>query len=150
MRLGAGAHLLIGSYAIVDVQRGFCARRDLTLVVTGRLTIGRDMFCNRGVAIAVLNQVTIGESVRIGERTSILDHNHVIEPLDDLEARFREYETAPISVGDRVLISANCVILAGAEIGADSVIGAGSVVRGKIPAGVLAAGIPARVIRELR
>jgi maltose O-acetyltransferase len=48
-----------------------------------------------------------------------------------------------VFVGDRVLI------LKGVVIGADSVIGAGSVVAASIPPGVIAAGNPARVIREL-
>jgi acetyltransferase-like isoleucine patch superfamily enzyme len=150
MRLGAGAHLLISDQASMRVAPGFKARRDLTLVVLGTLEIGADMFCNRGVLLAVADRIQIGNRVRIGERSSIIDHNHVLEPLGDTEARFNDYETAPITIGDRVLISANCSILAGSEIGDDSVIAAGSVVRGIIPPGVIAAGVPAIVKRPLR
>jgi acetyltransferase-like isoleucine patch superfamily enzyme len=150
MRLGAGAHLVISDRARIQIAPGFIARRDLTLVVHGTLEIGADLFCNRGVVLAAVDRIQIGDQVRIGERTSIIDHNHVVEPVGDMEARFHEYETAPITIGDRVLISANCTILAGAQIGEDSVIAAGSVVRGTVPPRVIAAGIPATVKRSLR
>jgi acetyltransferase-like isoleucine patch superfamily enzyme len=150
MRLGAGAQLLISDQACMHVAPGFAARRDLTLVVLGTLEIGTEMFCNRGVVLAAADRIQIGNKVRIGERSSIIDHNHILEPLGDIEARFHTYETAPITIGDRVLISGNCSILAGSEIGDDSVIAAGSVVRGSIPPRVIAAGVPATVKRSLR
>ena len=150
MRLGPGAQLIISDEARLHVAPGFTARRDLTLVVLGTLEIGARMFCNRGVVLAAADRIRIGERARIGERTSIIDHNHVLEPVTDLEARFESYETAPITIGDRVLIGANCTILAGSEIGDDSVIAAGSVVRGHIPPRVIAAGVPATVKRSLR
>jgi acetyltransferase-like isoleucine patch superfamily enzyme len=149
LHLAPGTQLLISAGARVEIGPGFVARRDLTLSVQGSLRVGRGMFCNRGVMLSAMHRITIGDDVRLGERVSIIDHNHVIEPLDDLGARFGAYEAAPIAIGDRVLISANCVILAGASIGDDSVIAAGAVVRGDIPPGVLAAGAPASVKRAL-
>jgi acetyltransferase-like isoleucine patch superfamily enzyme len=149
-RLARGAQILIGPAADVSLGDGFVARRDLTLTVNGVLRVGRNLFVNRGVMIAAMHQVWIGDDVRLGERVSIIDHNHVTEPLSDMAGRFADYEAAPVVIGDRVLISANCVVLAGARIGDDAVIAAGSVVRGEIPAGVLAAGAPATVKRPLR
>jgi acetyltransferase-like isoleucine patch superfamily enzyme len=149
LHLAPGAQILISPGARIAIGPGFVARRDLTLSVQGGLHIGSGMFCNRGVMLAAMHDITIGDDVRVGERVSIIDHNHVIEPLDDLRARFGAYEAAPITIGDRVLIGANCVVLAGASIGDDSVIAAGAVVRGEIPAGVLAAGAPAAVKRAL-
>ena len=55
----------------------------------------------------------------------------------------------PITVGNNVWIGANVSVLPGVSIGDDAVIGAGSVVTKNIPSGVLAAGNPCRVIREL-
>lgn len=149
LRLASGTRVLIAPTAEIEVGAGFFARPDLTLTVQGRLRIGTGMFCNRGVMIAAMHDVAIGDDVRVGERVSIIDHNHVIEPLDDIRARFGEYEAEPISIGDRVLIGANAVILAGSRIGDDAVIGAGAVVRGEIPPGVLAVGVPATVRRAL-
>jgi maltose O-acetyltransferase len=57
--------------------------------------------------------------------------------------------TAAVEIGDNVFVGMGAKILKGATIGSDSVIGAGAVVTGQVPAGVVAAGNPARVIREL-
>jgi maltose O-acetyltransferase len=57
--------------------------------------------------------------------------------------------TAAVEIGDNVFVGMGAKILKGSTIGDDAVIGAGAVVAGSIPAGVIAAGNPARVIREL-
>ena len=56
---------------------------------------------------------------------------------------------APVEIGRNAFIGDRAIILKGVTIGADAVVGAGSVVTADIPAGVVAAGIPARVVREL-
>lgn len=149
MRMGRGADVRLARAARLDVERGFRALRDLTLVVRGSLVIGRGMFCNRGVLIAAMGTVTIGADVRVGERVSIMDANHMLEPLDDLSTRLASYDVAPVVIGSRVLIGANCVILPGTTIGADVVVAAGSVVRGDIPSRSLVARSPAVVKRDL-
>jgi len=55
-----------------------------------------------------------------------------------------------VHLGENVFIGDGAKILKGVTIGRDSVVGAGSVVTRSIPAGVIAAGNPARVVRELR
>ena len=57
--------------------------------------------------------------------------------------------SAPITLEENVWIGANATVCGGVTIGADSVIGAGSVVTHDIPAGVIAAGVPCRVIRPI-
>ena len=56
---------------------------------------------------------------------------------------------APVVLEENVFVGDHAIILKGVTIGADSVIGAGSVVTGSIPPGVIAAGNPARVVRPL-
>ena len=56
---------------------------------------------------------------------------------------------APIRIGSRVWIGANVVITKGVTIGDNSIIAAGAVVTHDIPANVMAAGVPAKVLREL-
>ena len=53
----------------------------------------------------------------------------------------------PVTVGDRVLIGANAVILEGVQIGSDAVVGAGAVVTENVPSGAVVAGIPARFLK---
>jgi acetyltransferase-like isoleucine patch superfamily enzyme len=55
----------------------------------------------------------------------------------------------PVRIGNSVWFGVNCVVTGGVEIGDRAVIGANSVVTQSIPAGVIAAGAPARVIREI-
>ena len=50
-------------------------------------------------------------------------------------------------IGKNVWIGTGCIILKGTVIGDNSIIGAGSVVNSNIPAGCLAAGVPARVVK---
>ena len=70
-------------------------------------------------------------------------------PLDTAQ-RNRGLEYAyPITVGDNVWFGAGVIVLPGVTIGSDTVIGAGSLVNRDIPAGVVAAGNPCRVIRPL-
>lgn len=107
------------------------------------LRIGTGCFLNYGVDIVAGSRVTIGDSVLVGPLVSIVDDDmHQIEPA-------RPRRVAPISIGDDVWLGRGVIVLPGATIGDHSVIAAGSVVRGDIPARVVAAGSPAKVIREL-
>ena len=56
----------------------------------------------------------------------------------------------PITIGRRVWCGLNVTILAGVSIGDDVVVGAGSVVTKSLPSGIIAAGVPARKIRDLQ
>jgi NDP-sugar pyrophosphorylase family protein len=55
----------------------------------------------------------------------------------------------PIAIGDNVWLGGGAIVCPGVAIGEDTVVGAGSVVLEDLPAGVLAAGNPCRVVREL-
>jgi maltose O-acetyltransferase len=70
---------------------------------------------------------------------------HRLEP----ERRNERPESKPIVLEDNVWLGGRVIVLAGVTIGEDSVIGAGSVVTSDIPPKVIAAGVPARVIRGL-
>jgi acetyltransferase-like isoleucine patch superfamily enzyme len=123
--------------------------RRLTLRVLGDFTVGAYTFINNDAHIVSHSQVHIGEHVRVGERVSIHDENHVFEPLPvDKDSR-DTYVSAPIHIGDRVWLGANVTILPGVTIGDDSVVAAGSVVTKDVPAAHLAVGNPARIVRPL-
>lgn len=112
-----------------------------------QITIGAGCFTNYDAILQDCASITIGDNVSIGPRAQLVTALH---PVDDYEARRAGWESAaPIVLGDNVWLAAGVIVCPGVGIGANSVIGAGSVVIDDIPAGVLAAGNPCGVIREL-
>lgn len=116
----------------------------------GKIRIG-DHVGISGATIYAREEISIGNHVLVGANTKILDND--FHPLE-VEARnrndFSKVDCRPVKIGDNVFIGCNCLILKGTEIGEGSVVGAGSVVSGKFPAGVVIAGNPAKVIREVK
>jgi acetyltransferase-like isoleucine patch superfamily enzyme len=107
------------------------------------LRVGDRVFMNYGVDIGCYHRVTIGNDVLIGPLTNVLD-----DPLHELQPG-DVARPAPIVIEDNVWIARNCVIQPGVTIGRNSVIASGSVVTKDIPPNSLAAGVPAKVLREL-
>jgi acetyltransferase-like isoleucine patch superfamily enzyme len=99
--------------------------------------------------IAASCSITIGDRVLCGANCTIVDTNR--HPLDAI-ARARGFrgDMAPIIIEDDVWLGMNVVVLKGCRIGKGTVVAANSVVTRSLPGGVMAAGVPARVIRELR
>jgi maltose O-acetyltransferase len=113
-----------------------------------QIAVGAACFINYDAILLDCASITIGDNVSIGPRAQLVTAQH---PVDDYEARRAGWESAaPIVLGDNVWLAAGVIVCPGVTIGANSVIGAGSVVIGGIPSGVLAAGNPCRVIRELK
>lgn len=110
------------------------------------ITIGHRFFANYDCKIIDGGKVTFGDDVRIGPNCCFATPNHALDPQMRRDG-YQIYQ--PITVGNNVWFGAGVTVLPGVTIGDDTVIGAGSVVTGDIPAGVLAAGNPCRVIRAL-
>lgn len=111
------------------------------------LQIGND-FSMTGGSICAAQRIVVGDRVTVGANSIIVDTDfHPLQP----DLRLEHPQTglaAPITIEDDVFIGMNCLILKGVTIGRGSVIGAGSVVTHDIPPGAIAAGNPARVLRE--
>ncbi|MGO4615698.1 sugar O-acetyltransferase [Nocardia sp. 2YAB30] len=110
-----------------------------------RISIGSDSFVNFGL-IALDVAITIGDDVQIGTNVQLLTPTH---PLDPAQRRAQWESAAPITIGDNVWLGSGVIVLAGVSIGDNTVVGAGAVVTRDLPADVVAAGNPARVIRPL-
>jgi acetyltransferase-like isoleucine patch superfamily enzyme len=150
VNLAAGAAITVAGAGRLVRGEHVVVKRDVTLALQAPLTVGARAFIGRGSHITCFAGVTLGDDVRFGERVSVHDENHVFEPLSDRDGRATEYLVAPVAIGDRVWLGANVVVLPGVTIGEDTVVAAGSVVAKDLPAGVLAAGAPATVVRPLR
>jgi acetyltransferase-like isoleucine patch superfamily enzyme len=91
--------------------------------------------------------IRVGRNSLFGAHVEIFDSDfHDLHPA---RRRDGKPKMAPVDVGDNVFVGMGVKILKGVTIGSDSVIGAGAVVSSSIPSGVVAAGNPARVVREL-
>jgi acetyltransferase-like isoleucine patch superfamily enzyme len=91
--------------------------------------------------------IRIGRAALIGSFVEIFDSDfHELHPA---RRRGGRPAMAPVQLGENVFIGDGVKILKGVTIGANSIVGAGSVVTRPIPADVVAAGNPARVVREL-
>ncbi len=110
------------------------------------ISAGNRLFMNFGCVILDCNTVEIGENVMCGPCVQIYTAYHPTEP----EIRQTGLElAAPIKIGNNVWIGGNAIICPGVTIGDNTTIGAGSVVVKALPANVVAAGNPCRIIRHL-
>lgn len=111
------------------------------------LTLGDDVDLAHGALLTTGGGITIGDRTLVGYGTRILSSNHRIP---ELPGRIfgSGHDHAPVTIGRDAWIGANCVILPGVTIGDETVVAAGSIVTKDLPAGVIAAGVPAKIIKK--
>lgn len=102
---------------------------------------------NRNLTIYCADSVKIGKNCMLGSNILITDNDHGINP-EFGSFRDQPLVTKETIIGEECWIAQNCCILAGSKIGDHSIIGAGSIVKGEIPAYSIAVGCPARVVRR--
>jgi maltose O-acetyltransferase len=111
-----------------------------------QIRVGARVFVNFGLVALDVAAITIGDDVQIGPNVQLLTPTHPVEA----DLRLARWEAArPITIGPNVWLGGGAIVLAGVEIGENTVVGAGSVVTRSLPADVVAVGSPARVIRSL-
>ncbi|AAK80336.1 2,3,4,5-tetrahydropyridine-2-carboxylate N-succinyltransferase [Clostridium acetobutylicum] len=128
------------------------ARIEPGAIIRDKVSIGKNAVIMMGAVINIGSEIGEGAMIDmnavVGARGKIGKRAHigagaviagVLEPPSK----------SPCEIGDDVLIGANSVILEGVKIGANSVIAAGSVVVEDVPSGVVVAGTPARIIKEV-
>lgn len=128
------------------------ARGNLTRLATwrtgereGRIEIGDNVLISPGTHIVASERIVIGSNTMIASGCYISDSD-----WHDTYDRTAELEKhRPILIGENVWLGVRAIICKGVTIGENSIIGAGAVVTTSIPANCIAAGSPARVVREL-
>ena len=144
-----GINLELASHAAVTIG----ARNHLGALVIhacpgARVDVADDIGIN-GVVRLLLHEparITIGRGCLLAADIDISVSD--MHPIFDVASGARINPAADIVIGDRVWIGARTLVLKGAAIGHDTVIGAASVVLGAVPANCTAAGNPVRVIRS--
>jgi maltose O-acetyltransferase len=110
----------------------------------GRLEIGDDSFVNNGTILSASHLIRIGSRVNIAPHCVLMDND-----FHGTSDRDGPPKVAPIVLEDDVWLGTRVTVLRGVTIGRGSVIAAGAVVTKDIPPGVLAGGVPAKVIKRL-
>lgn len=149
--LSVGARVVFCSdsrYTALGVSRSIIIR---TLSATASINIGSDVGLS-GTVICCTKAVSIGDGCLIGADVQITDTD--FHPLSSNNRRYdnrqEAIKSAPIVIGANVFVGAGVRVLKGVKIGDNSIIGAGSVVAKDIPANVIAAGVPAKVLSRLQ
>ena len=110
------------------------------------ISIGAGTFINFDCIMLDVVAITIGADCQIAPLVQLLTATHPVDPV----ARRKGWESAePITIGDNVWLGGGVIVGPGATIGDDTVVGAGAVVVRDLPAGVVAVGNPARILREI-
>jgi maltose O-acetyltransferase len=110
------------------------------------ILLGERVFFNFNCVVLDVCLVKVGDFTLFGPAVQIYTATH---PMNAEQRRKQEF-AKPIEIGSNVWVGGEAIISPGVKIGSKTVIGAGSVVTGDIPDGVVAAGNPCRVIREIK
>ena len=121
----------------------------ITMSREATIDIGQGCFLNRGVMLAANERIEIGDHVMFANGCFVGDADHRYDDPDVPVTWQGFVSRGPVRIGSNCWFGVNCVVTGGVEIGDRAVIGANSVVTRDIPAGTIAAGIPAKVVREI-
>ncbi|WP_299729805.1 acyltransferase [uncultured Endozoicomonas sp.] len=153
--LFSGMPLLLGNFQIsmgdhcrVSGHTTFCGRSSPS---PATLVIGNNVSINWQNEILVGNRIIIGNNVRLAVKVRLVGYpGHPVDPVD----RANGLQDTPDQVGDIILednvwLGAGVSVMGGVTIGAGTIVATGSVVTKDLPPGVLAGGIPAKIIKKL-
>jgi acetyltransferase-like isoleucine patch superfamily enzyme len=121
----------------------------LTTGDSGRIRIGAGCFLNMGVMVAAHELVEIGDHCMFANGCFVSDAAHRFDDPDKPVPWQGFTSKGPTRIGDNCWFGANVVVTSGVTIGERCVVGANSVVTRDLPAHTIAAGSPAKVIKEI-
>jgi acetyltransferase-like isoleucine patch superfamily enzyme len=115
---------------------------------SGTLRIGNNVGISENAYFGIRGNLTIGNDVIFGPGVKIFTENHSMM-LNGEAFRLQNEIRKDVTIGNNIWIGAGVIILAGVNIGDNSVIAAGSVVTSSIEAGSIYAGVPARFLKKV-
>jgi acetyltransferase-like isoleucine patch superfamily enzyme len=121
----------------------------LTLAPGARIEIGAGCFLNRNTMLAAHERIEIGEHTMFANGCFVGDAEHRFDDPETPVTWQGFTSKGPVKIGSNCWFGVNCAVTSGVTIGDRCVIGANSVVNKDLPAGSIAAGAPARVIKAI-
>ncbi len=161
VKLGLGARLVnLDARQRVVIHSGAVVRGILRNEPQGRIELGDGVYLGDGTLLSSALEIVIGAGTLVAHGVQVFDND--THPLDPKE-RARHFRmilgmealasvdigSAPVRIGQSCWIGMNAMVMKGVTVGDETVVAAGSVVVGDVPARVLVGGNPARVIRSL-
>jgi acetyltransferase-like isoleucine patch superfamily enzyme len=116
--------------------------------VVGEPTVGEGTWIGAFTLIDGSGGLTIGRGCDISSGVHIYTHSSARRCVSG--RAYEHVEREPVVIGDRVFIGANAVVNMGVTIGDESVVGAGAVVTKDVPPRTVVAGVPARIVAQVR
>lgn len=144
-RVEIGPGVVLGYRPAIRLGSG-----EILLQARGRnatIKIGDATLFNNNVSLIAVDSITIGKGCQIGDGVCLVDCDfHEIAP----STRNRSHGLAkPMVVGNNVWLGSRVMVLKGVKIGDNTVVAAGSIVTRSLPPDVVAAGSPAKVLRNI-
>lgn len=115
--------------------------------VDSHVIISNGCAFSNNVSLVAMGRIFIGSNVLIGDQVAIYDCD-----FHELNPQHRNRSVGPIrpvEIGDNVWLGSRVLVLKGVKIGENTVVAAGAIVTESLPANVVAAGIPARIVKAI-
>lgn len=107
---------------------------------------GDHIYANFGLTVVDDTYIYVGDHTMFGPHVTLATARHPILP----RLRKQEYQhNQAIHIGKNCWLGSGVIVLPGVTIGDNTVVGAGSVVTKDLPANVICAGVPCKVLREI-
>lgn len=144
----------------VFIGNGCALRAILRVEPEGRLSIGDNVYMGDGCIVSVMDEVRIGAGTLFAHGVQVFDNDTHPTDAEDRVADFRKklghklarpvtIGHAPVVIGRRCWLGMNSIVMKGVTIGDDTIVASGSVVVKDLPAGVIAAGNPAKPLKKI-
>lgn len=141
-----GLKRTIWRWAGVRLGRGARLVSSVRIWTSGPVLIGEDTFIGHEVLLVGGDApISIGARCDLAPRVTVSTGTH---EEGDLSRAAGPGLSKPVTVEDGVWIGTNVTLIAGSSVGAGSIVAAGSLVNKDVPAGVVAGGVPCRVLRS--
>lgn len=152
MRIGKNVKLSrFAQLASNDIVIGDGSQIDGFTQLAGKIRIGRHCHVSHGALLLGEYGITLGDFAGVSPYSVILTATEHLDGLGGGPAslpQFRKTVAGPVAIGMNATVFAHCTVLPGAVMEEGAILGAHSLLRGRVPAGEVWGGVPAKKIRD--